>query len=156
LLPLPGGLGWDWSGPHFEVWGRNKIETAGSMLRVRFDAPDSASAVPHEGAFAINDSGAGLFVLGPNGQLQLAGTAVSVSGAGASAYGSSSYCVSLHAAQGWIDTITGGSNPPPTTCNLFAFLSSWFAQEPAADINGNQIIDVADVFAFLNHWFANC
>jgi len=156
LNPLAGGLGWDWAGQHFEAWGRNTIESAGSMLRVRFDSPSSQNAVPQEAAFAINDSGAGLFVLGSGGQLLLAGTAVSVSGGGASAYGSSSYCVSLHTAQDWISGIVGASNPPQMSCNLFQFLSDWFAQNISADFDGNQFIEVADVFSYLSAWFTNC
>jgi hypothetical protein len=126
------------------------------MLRVRFDSPSTPGVVPNEAAFALHDSGAGLFVTGPNGQLQLAGTAVTVSGAGASAYGSSSYCVSLHTAQSWIDGITGGSTTPPMDCNLFSYLSDWFAQDPAADYDGNQVINVPDLFAYLEAWFQGC
>jgi len=156
LNPLPGGLGWDWGGQHFEAWGRNTIESAGAMLRIRFDSPSSQGAVPQEAAFAINDSGAGLFVVGNGGQLLLAGTAVSVSGGGASAYGSSSYCVSLHAAQDWITGIVGAGNPPPMNCNLFQFLSDWFSQNMSADFDGNQIVEVADIFTYLQAWFRDC
>ncbi len=153
--PLPNNQGWDWGGERFEAWGRNRIETAGSMLRIRFDAP-GANAEPQEGAFALNDSGAGLFVMGPNGQLQLAGTAVTVSGGGASTYGSSCYCVALHTAQPWISSNIGGQVDPPFNCNMFDFLSRWFARDMSADFDGNSVIDVADIFSYLGAWFETC
>lgn len=40
--------------------------------------------------------------------------------------------------------------------DIFAFLSSWFAMDPAADFNGTNGVDVPDIFAFLSCWFANC
>ncbi len=43
-----------------------------------------------------------------------------------------------------------------TVTDIFAFLASWFAQEPRADIDGQSGIGVADIFAFLSAWFAGC
>lgn len=40
--------------------------------------------------------------------------------------------------------------------DIFAFLSAWFAQHPAANFNGLGDIDVPDIFAFLGAWFAGC
>jgi len=40
--------------------------------------------------------------------------------------------------------------------DIFAFLSVWFAQDEAADINGDSSITVPDIFAFLSLWFAGC
>ncbi len=40
--------------------------------------------------------------------------------------------------------------------DIFAFLSSWFAQSPAADFNDDSVISVPDIFAFLSAWFAGC
>lgn len=40
--------------------------------------------------------------------------------------------------------------------DIFAFLSAWFAQDPAADFDNNGIIAVPDIFAFLSAWFAGC
>lgn len=40
--------------------------------------------------------------------------------------------------------------------DIFAFLSSWFAAEPAADFDGQNGIGVPDIFSFLACWFAGC
>jgi len=40
--------------------------------------------------------------------------------------------------------------------DIFAFLSAWFAQDPAADFDGIGGIGVPDIFAFLSAWFAGC
>lgn len=40
--------------------------------------------------------------------------------------------------------------------DIFAFLSAWFAQEPAGDFDGVGGIAVPDIFAFLSAWFAGC
>jgi len=47
---------------------------------------------------------------------------------------------------------SGGIGVP----DIFAFLSSWFANEPAADFDGQDGRTVADIFAFLACWFAGC
>ncbi len=150
--PLPGNLGWDWNGPHVETWGTNAIATTGTVLRVRFDAPGGGGD-SHESTFAMNDSGAGLFVVGGGGQLQLAGTAVSVTGGGSSLYGASSYCVNLSTARDWITSITGVPDAPQIG-DIFEFLTLWFARSPAADVDQNGTINVADIFVFLAAWFA--
>jgi hypothetical protein len=40
--------------------------------------------------------------------------------------------------------------------DIFAFLSSWFANDPAANFDGVNGIGVPDIFAFLACWFSNC
>jgi hypothetical protein len=40
--------------------------------------------------------------------------------------------------------------------DIFAFLSAWFSQDPAADFDGVPGITVPDIFAFLSVWFAGC
>jgi hypothetical protein len=111
--------GYDWTGPRRETWGANIIEAVGSQIMIRFDNPTSPSAVPHEATFAINDSGAGLFIVGPDGSLQLAGIAVSVTGFGQSAYGSLAFSVSMEMMRTWIqgiaptNTVVGSSVPAP-------------------------------------------
>jgi len=40
--------------------------------------------------------------------------------------------------------------------DIFAFLSAWFGQQPAADFDANGTIGVPDIFAFLSAWFAGC
>jgi len=40
--------------------------------------------------------------------------------------------------------------------DIFAFLSAWFAQDPAADFDQMGGIGVPDIFAFLSAWFAGC
>ena len=37
--------------------------------------------------------------------------------------------------------------------DIFAYLSSWFANAAGTDINGNGTTDVTDIFAFLAMWF---
>ncbi len=44
----------------------------------------------------------------------------------------------------------------PTVQDIFDFLASWFAGEPAADFNGTGGIAVQDIFDFLGSWFAGC
>jgi len=40
--------------------------------------------------------------------------------------------------------------------DIFAFLSAWFAQQPAADFNADGSVAVPDIFSFLSAWFAGC
>jgi len=63
-----------------------------------------------------------------------------------------------------------GTAGNPTTCcranfdgvdgvtvpDIFAFLSAWFAGNPAANIDGVNGVAVPDIFAFLSLWFAGC
>jgi hypothetical protein len=41
-----------------------------------------------------------------------------------------------------------------SVADIFAFLNSWFAGEPRANVDGIPGLSIADVFAFLNDWFA--
>jgi PKD repeat protein/glucose/arabinose dehydrogenase len=43
-----------------------------------------------------------------------------------------------------------------TVPDIFAFLSAWFAQSPAADFNDDLVVTVPDIFAYLAAWFAGC
>jgi hypothetical protein len=44
-----------------------------------------------------------------------------------------------------------------TVPDIFAFLSLWFANDPAADFDGSGLpVAVPDIFAFLSAWFAGC
>jgi len=40
--------------------------------------------------------------------------------------------------------------------DIFAFLSAWFAGQPAANFDGAGGVTVPDIFAFLSEWFAGC
>jgi hypothetical protein len=108
---LPGSTGFDWTGPHVEVWGENVIEGEGNLLAIRFDGPSSNLAVPHEAIFAVNDSGAGLFVWGSDGAMELAGIAVSVTGWGNSQYGSAAFALSVELFRAWMAPIVDPTTP---------------------------------------------
>jgi hypothetical protein len=43
-----------------------------------------------------------------------------------------------------------------TTQDIFDYLTSWFAAEPRADIDGVSGLAVGDIFDFLTAWFAGC
>ncbi len=109
--PLPNNTGYDWSGPHTETWGENTIDGQGSLLAVRFDAPSSNLAVPHEATFAVNDSGGGLFIPGPGGSLNLAGIAISVMGWGSSQYNSAAFCLNTDLFRNWMAPIVDPTQP---------------------------------------------
>lgn len=103
--------GYAWTGPRQETWGMNTIEGVGSLVSVRFDNPSDAGAVPHEATFAVNDSGAGLFVYGSDGSLELAGVAVSVTGFGSSVYGTWAFSVNLTGLRNWVLPIADPGAP---------------------------------------------
>lgn len=109
--PLPEGNGYDWNGPKQETWGANVIEMEGYLWGVRFDRPSSPESVAHESIFALSDSGGGLFVFGPDGDLQLAGMALSVSGYGAARYGNMAFCLNLIHFRNWILPVVDPSTP---------------------------------------------
>jgi hypothetical protein len=108
---LASGNGYDWNGPHVETWGENVIEGEGSLLAVRFDSPTSGSAVPHEAIFAVNDSGGGLFVYGPGGDLQLAGIAISVIGWGSSQWNNAAFALNVDLYRNWMMPIVDPGAP---------------------------------------------
>lgn len=103
--------GYDWNGPKQEMWGANVIEMEGSLWGVRFDRPSSAESVPYEAVYALSDSGGGLFVVGPDGSLQVAGMAVSVSGYGQAQYGAMGFCLNLTLFRNWILPIVDPDTP---------------------------------------------
>lgn len=150
--PLDGGNGWNWNGPHVETWGANVLENVGAAMMFRFEAPSAPAWVPHEASLAANDSGAGMFVQSPDGRLLLSGIAVSVSGYGASMYGTSCYCIDVFPVREWILQTTGAP-PARTVGEIFAFIALWFAGDAAADFDGSGVVDLMDLFAFITDWF---
>ncbi len=108
---LPNNTGFDWTGPHVETWGENVIEGEGNLLAVRFDAPTSNLSVPHEAIFAVNDSGAGLFLWAGDGSMELAGIAISVTGWGNSQYGGAAFCLSIELFRNWMAPIVDPATP---------------------------------------------
>lgn len=109
--PLANNAGWNWDGTRRETWGANMIEGDGSMLAIRFDAPSSGIAVPHEATFAVNDSGAGLFTIGADGSLELAGIAVSVMGFGSSQYNYAAFALNVSLYKMWAQPIVDPAMP---------------------------------------------
>lgn len=107
--------GYDWTGAQAEVWGANTIDNAGTLVVIDFDNPNTlgnaGGAVPHESIFAVHDSGAGLFVWGLDGSLELAAVAVSVTGYGSSVYGNAAFCVNLEYLRTWIQPIADPGMP---------------------------------------------
>jgi len=103
--------GFDWTGAQAETWGANLIENAGTLIVIDFDSPGSSTAVPNESIFAVHDSGAGLFVYGLDGSLELAGVAVSVTGYGSSVYGNSAFCLNMDFLRTWIQPTVDPSAP---------------------------------------------
>lgn len=104
--------GYDWTGPRGETWGANTVAFVGTYIGITFDAPGSEGNVPHEGIFAVNDSGGGLFTVGADGELELTGIAVSVFGWGASAWGTTAFSLSVTRWGDWAREITGDPDAP--------------------------------------------
>jgi hypothetical protein len=103
--------GYDWNGAQAETWGANTIDNAGSLIVIDFDNPGASDAVPHEALFAVHDSGAGLFVYADDGSLELAGTAISVTGWNQTVYGNLAYCINLDYLRNWIEPIVAPGRP---------------------------------------------
>lgn len=108
---MPDASGYDWNGPRQETWGANVIDGEGGMFSITFDPPSHARAVPHEGQFALSDSGGGMFVVAADGSLQLAGIAVSVMGWGSSRWGYSGFALNLTLVRNWIQPIVDRERP---------------------------------------------
>jgi hypothetical protein len=103
--------GYSWDASDFAI-GANRVESLGTRLGVRFDAPDSPNYTPGESLFAIGDSGGGLFTLGEDGLLELAGLAVSISGDRQSTrFNDWAYAVNLDSLQGWIIALVFPGTP---------------------------------------------
>lgn len=109
--PMPNNRGWTWGGPRALIWGANKIDGEGLLLAVRFDRPTDPNSVPFESTFAVNDSGAGLFTIGADGSLELAGIAISVSEWGQSSWGSMSFALNANLYRNWAMPIVDPSTP---------------------------------------------
>lgn len=103
--------GYSWNGPKVETWGANMLDSAGFLLAISFTNPSSPHALPHESTFAVNDSGGGLFVHDGEGNLRLAGVAVSVSGWGASRWGNAAYALNVSQLKNWIMPIIDPGRP---------------------------------------------
>lgn len=108
---LANNAGYDWNGNRVETWGNNVIEGGGSLLAIRFDPPSSSGSVPKESTFAVNDSGAGLFVYGADGSLQLAGVAVSVMNWGTAPWNTTSFSLNVSLFKVWMDPIIAPGRP---------------------------------------------
>lgn len=108
---LANNAGYDWNGARQETWGANMIEGDGNLLAVRFDAPSAPESVPFEAIFAVNDSGAGLFVYGTGGELELAGIAVSVMGWGSAQWGNAAFALNVDMFRSWLQPIVDTSQP---------------------------------------------
>lgn len=113
--------GYQWNGARRETWGANTIDVAGFLLSINFSQPGSDQAVAHESTYAVNDSGGALFVHDGDGNLRLAGVAVSVSNWGSSLWGNSAYAVNVSQVRNWILPIVDPGRPvtssvqaPPT------------------------------------------
>lgn len=109
--PMPNDEGWNWGGARSETWGANTIEGEGGLLAIRFDAPSNPVSMPYEAMFAVNDSGGGLFVIGPDGSLQLAGIAVSVAGWNAARWGNAGFALNVDLLRTWMVPIVDPSTP---------------------------------------------
>lgn len=107
---LPAG-GYDWGGSRKEMWGANTIEMEGFLWGIRLDPPSDNAAVAYESCYALNDSGGGLFVVGADGSLQLAGIAVSVTNYGSAPYGTMGFCVNVITIRNWILPIVDPDSP---------------------------------------------
>lgn len=108
---LPDNAGYDWNGQRKETWGANVIEADGNMLGIRFDAPSNEASVPHEATYGVNDSGAGLFVYGPDGSLRLAGIAVSVTSFGTSPWGCAAFALNVDMFRTWMQPVVDPAAP---------------------------------------------
>jgi hypothetical protein len=104
------------------TWGANIVVRTGLAIATVFDAPDLA--IPGEAQYALYDSGGGLFTDSGEGQAQLVGIAIAITGggrAGAARYGASSYSLSLDPYLAWIWTHAfpgrpvASSVPPPNS-----------------------------------------
>ncbi|MFN7020411.1 MAG: GC-type dockerin domain-anchored protein, partial [Phycisphaerales bacterium] len=151
------GNGYDWTGAQAETWGANTIDNAGWLTVISFTDPSHPSAVPHESIFAANDSGAGLFVRSAEGDLRLAGVAVSVGSNGASRYGDLAYCLNIDFVRAWLaceaDFDFSGS---VTVHDLYAYYAAWSDNSPRADIAGGEGVGYDDLVAFLALYLAGC
>ena len=43
--------------------------------------------------------------------------------------------------------------PGVTVFDLLIYLNAWFQEDPAADLNGDNVVDVFDLLDFLGCWF---
>ncbi len=121
--------GYNWSTVKGETWGMNTLDTVTSWYLVtRFDA---SANNPAEAMFATYDSGGGIFLPQPDGSLDLAGIAVSISSStGFAAFGDRGYSVNLVAQAAWLAQFTA----PPCT----------------GDLNGDGFVNASDFSLLIN------
>ena len=115
--------GYTWSSARTETWGMNTLDSVTSWYLVtKFN---NTAPNPSEATFATYDSGGGVFLQQPNGNLALAGIIVSVSSStGFSAYGDRGYSVNLVPQANW--------------------LSPFVAAPCPGDLNGDRRVNVRD------------
>jgi hypothetical protein len=105
--------GYWWSGPNAETWGANRVDwAAGDFIAFDWDLSGTGpgvmtGAVAHEAAFALNDSGGGVFVQQANGSFAVAGIAIGVSEANLTRHGSWSYALNLNSYLSWMQNVAG-------------------------------------------------
>jgi hypothetical protein len=159
----PAANGYSWSANRAETWGTNTIDTVTSWYLVtRFD---KSSSNPAEAMFATFDSGGGVFIEQPNGTLDLAGIAVSISSStGFSAFGDRGYSVNVAAQAAWLAPFL--SSPCPGDLNGdrivnasdFALLVPAFGKPGGggADIDGDGDCDTADFTMLIQNFGLVC
>jgi hypothetical protein len=137
---LPDG-GWAWNGQRKETWGANMIDGAGALLSLQFDDPASPTGVPHEALFAVNDSGGGLFVFGPTGEMKLAGIAVSVTGWGSTKYGNAAFALNVAEMHNWIMPYVDPSKPLTSSVEApRALLGGWLVGSIALTAIASRVV----------------
>lgn len=115
------GDGYDWTGGTGLAWGHNRLDGVGARMSMTFDSRADPDAVAGEAIFAMLDSGGGVFTTNEAGDLELAGIAVSISGAfGQSLFGAQAFAVNLDPVNAWIVSHISPGEPiassiaPPT------------------------------------------
>lgn len=156
---VPGG---EWQFPMEERWGSNKAAAVSLIVSTTYTAPESSDATENEAQFALNDSGGGLFSLSDDGALYLEAIAMSVYARqwGYANYNDASHAIKLAPYIPWIYSVTFSGadwnrSGDVSVDDIFAFLDSWFSQNPRADLNQDAIVAVDDIFVFLNRWHSN-
>lgn len=124
--------GYAWTNPRELTWGANTIESLGSRIGTRFDAPTDDRSVPGEAGLAEFDSGGGLFTIADDGSLELAGLGSAVSGDFTSTrYGNWSYFTNLESLRGWIIAIVSPGTPTTSSYIVERNIPGGDVPEPA-------------------------
>lgn len=146
--PAGGPIGF----PRLPRWGTNYARPAWfGMLATTFD--DAPFGGFYEAQFVMNDSGGGVFLQGPNAELELAGVAVQSTGWH---YGASSYSVALSNHLAWIDALVMDpdldGDGVVADADFWDFLTRFHARRAGADFNNDGRTTVQDIFDFLFWW----